>query len=73
MSIKTWDEEERPREKLMEQGPSSLTNTELLAILLRSGTSRQSAIDLARSILAACQGSLTTLAQAGPGQLTRIE
>lgn len=73
MSIKTWDEEERPREKLMEQGPSSLTNTELLAILLRSGTSRQSAIDLARSVLAACQGSLTTLAQAGPGQLTRIE
>ena len=73
MSIKTWDEEERPREKLMEQGPSSLTNTELLAILLRSGTSRRSAIDLARSVLAACQGSLTTLAQAGPGPLTRIE
>ena len=73
MSIKTWDEEERPREKLMEQGAAALTNTELLAILLRSGTSHLSAIDLARSIISACEGSLGTLAVASPAQLTRIE
>ena len=36
-SIKTWNEEERPREKLMQRVASALTNTELLAILLRSG------------------------------------
>lgn len=41
----------RPREKLVEKGPSGLTNIELLAILLRTGRSGKSALDLARDIL----------------------
>ena len=71
-SIKTWNEEERPREKLMQQGAASLTNTELLAILLRSGTPDKSAIDLARDVMARCEGRLTVLAREGTAALTTV-
>ncbi|MDP1852906.1 MAG: DNA repair protein RadC [Candidatus Omnitrophota bacterium] len=50
-SIKNWPEEDRPREKLLKNGEHTLSNSELLAILLRSGVKGQSAIDLARKIL----------------------
>lgn len=69
-SIKTWSEEERPREKLMLQGSSALTDTELLAILLGSGTHRQTAVDLARDLIAAAGGRLDALSRMEPRQLT---
>ncbi len=50
-SIKNWPKDERPREKLFKSGEHTLSNTELLAILLRSGVKGQSAVDLARKIL----------------------
>lgn len=50
-AIKNWPEDERPREKLFKAGEHTLSNTELIAILLRSGTHGQSAIDLSRKIL----------------------
>ncbi|MBL7131017.1 MAG: DNA repair protein RadC [Candidatus Omnitrophica bacterium] len=50
-SIKNWPEDERPREKLLKFGEHTLSNTELIAILLRSGVKGQSAIDLSRKIL----------------------
>lgn len=50
-SIKNWPLDERPREKLFKHGEHSLSNSELLAILLRSGTKGQSALDLARSLM----------------------
>ena len=50
-SIKTWPEDDRPREKLLKKGAKSLSNSELLAILLRTGTSGVSAIDLARKVM----------------------
>ncbi len=49
--IKTWPKDDRPREKLLKNGERSLSNSELLAILLRTGMKGQSAIDLARKIL----------------------
>ncbi len=49
--IKNWPKDERPREKLLREGEHRLSNTELLAILLRSGVRGESAIDLARKIL----------------------
>jgi DNA repair protein RadC len=49
--IKNWPEDDRPREKLLKKGAGALSNSELLAILLRTGTSGSSAIDLARKIL----------------------
>src|SRR3989338_3014778 len=49
--IKSWPEDDRPREKLLKKGAGALSNSELLAILLRTGTHGTSAIDLARNIL----------------------
>jgi len=49
--IKNWPEDDRPREKLLKKGAGTLSNSELLAILLRTGTQGTSAIDLARKIL----------------------
>ncbi|MFA5287554.1 MAG: DNA repair protein RadC [Candidatus Omnitrophota bacterium] len=49
--IKSWPKDDRPREKLFKSGEHSLTNTELIAILLRSGSRGRSALDLARDIL----------------------
>jgi len=50
-SIKNWAEDERPREKLLHKGPGALSDAELLAILISSGTKERSALDLARDIL----------------------
>jgi len=50
-AIKSWPAEERPRERLLAHGPAALTTAELLAILLRTGTGGQSAVELARSLL----------------------
>jgi DNA repair protein RadC len=50
-SIRNWPSDDRPREKLLKKGPGALTNSELLAILLRTGVAGTSAIDLARQIV----------------------
>lgn len=51
MGIKDWPAEDRPREKLLLRGPAALTDAELLAIFLRTGTPGKSAVDLARELL----------------------
>jgi len=51
MSIKHWPSAERPREKLLKHGAENLSDAELLAIFLRTGTRGQSAVDLARNLL----------------------
>jgi DNA repair protein RadC len=51
MSIRDWPENERPREKLLHSGATALSEAELLAILLRTGTRGQSALDVARRLL----------------------
>lgn len=50
-SIKSWAEEDRPREKMLAKGKESLSNAELIAILIGSGNSNESAVDLSRRIL----------------------
>lgn len=50
-SIKQWPEQERPRERLLSQGASSLSDAELLAIFLRSGSQQHSAVELARILI----------------------
>ena len=60
MSITDWPAGERPREKLLQRGASSLSDAELLAIFLRTGVRGKSAVDLARGLLTHC-GSLTQL------------
>ncbi len=49
--IKDWPEDERPREKLMALGPSELSDSELLAILFRTGSQQFTAVDLAKTVL----------------------
>ena len=51
MAIKDWHQDERPREKLLQKGAESLSDSEILAILLRTGTKDQSAIELARGLI----------------------
>ena len=63
MSIRNWPAAERPREKLLEHGASSLSDAELLAIFLRTGVSGKSAVDLARHLLTEF-GSLRALLEA---------
>lgn len=60
-TIKQWAAEDRPREKLMNQGVRSLSNTELLAILIRSGTRNTTALELARQILKMANDNLQNL------------
>lgn len=63
MSIRDWPAAERPREKLLQQGAAALSDAELLAIFLRTGVVGQSAVDLARFLLADF-GSLRALLEA---------
>ncbi|OUS15518.1 hypothetical protein A9Q88_10710 [Gammaproteobacteria bacterium 50_400_T64] len=63
MTIKNWPEGERPREKLINQGPRALSDAELLAIFLRTGITGLSAVDLARELLIQF-GSISTLLNA---------
>ena len=51
LSIKHWPEQERPRERLIQQGAASLSDAELLAIFLRSGSKQHSAVELSRLLL----------------------
>jgi len=51
MGIKNWPEQERPREKLLSKGASTLSDAELIAIFLRSGVKGKSALDMARDLL----------------------
>jgi len=61
LSINNWSEEDRPREKLAAMGAQSLTNAELLAILISSGNTEESAVDLMKKILADCDNRLNVL------------
>jgi DNA repair protein RadC len=56
MAIRDWPRDERPREKLLEKGAAALSDAELLAILLRTGTRGSSALDLARDVLKSFRG-----------------
>ncbi len=62
-SIKAWNHDDRPREKMLHKGAGSLSDAELLAILIGSGTPEKSAVELARNILSIAGNSLDNLAQ----------
>ncbi len=70
LSINQWAEEDRPREKLMKHGAATLTNAELLAILIGSGSQDESAVDLMKRVLADCGNNLNTLGKKTIDELT---
>ena len=61
LNINQWAEEDRPREKMMALGAEALSNAELLAILIGSGSTKESAVDLMKKVLNDCHNSLNTL------------
>lgn len=61
LNINQWAEEDRPREKLMRLGPSALSDAELLAILVGSGSPKEDAVTLMKRILSDCKNNLNTL------------
>jgi DNA repair protein RadC len=63
LSIKQWAEDDRPREKMMMKGRNSLSDAELLAILIGSGTREESALDLAKRVLSSVNDNLAELAR----------
>ncbi len=71
VSIRDWPENERPREKLLARGAAALSDAELLAIFLRTGTRGKSALDLARDLVAH-HGELRALFRADQKTFTRI-
>ncbi|MFQ3579714.1 MAG: DNA repair protein RadC [Bacteroidales bacterium] len=71
--IKQWAMDDRPREKMIEKGASALSNAELLAILLGSGNTEESAVEVAKKILAQAQNSLNILGTMELNDITRIK
>lgn len=61
LNINQWAEEDRPREKMMALGPQALSDAELLAILIGSGSAEEDAVTLMKRILADCNNNLNTL------------
>ena len=70
LNINQWAEEDRPREKLMRLGADALSNAELLAILIGSGNTKESAVDLMKRVLSDCSNNLNTLGKMSISQLT---
>lgn len=73
ISIKEWSEEDRPREKMMVRGAHALTKAELLAIIIGSGTTKKSAVELMSEILDDCNGSLANLSKMSLEALTTYD
>lgn len=73
LSIKNWATDDRPREKLQAKGLQSLSDAELLAIIIGSGTRETSAVELARHILTQAGNNLGMLGKKSVSDLTRIK
>lgn len=61
LNITQWAEEDRPRERMASLGAEALSNAELLAILIGSGSKKESAVELMKRLLADCNNNLNTL------------
>lgn len=72
-AIRQWDKDDRPREKLIRHGAGALSKSELMAILIGSGSSGESAVALMRRILSDCGGSLSELGRQDFAALCRYK
>ncbi len=72
MSINNWKTEERPREKMYAAGAASLNDSELLAVILGSGTKNKNAVEVARTLLLTANNSLKTLSKLSFEELCAI-
>ncbi len=69
--ITAWDDSDKPREKMMLKGKSALSDAELIAILMGSGNTKETAVDLAKRILKENQNNLLELSRKSIAELTR--
>lgn len=72
-SIKHWSDDDKPREKLVHKGKSILSNAELIAILIGSGSRDESAVELSKRILASVNNNLNDLGKLSVKQLTQFK
>lgn len=73
VKIKEWKVDERPREKMMISGANSLDNTELLAIILRTGIKSETAVDVSRKLLSLAGNSLSALSKISIEKMCSID
>ena len=73
LTIKEWSVQDRPREKYAKNGAVALSDAELIAILLRTGNTAESAVDLAKKLLATSGNSLNALSDMSLRELSRIK
>jgi len=72
LSIKSWAEEDQPREKLLLKGKAALSDAELITILLRTGVTGSSALDIAKKIINHVNGDLNTLGKLSVSELKKL-
>jgi len=72
-TIKNWSPDDQPREKLRDKGQSSLSDAELIAILIGSGNKSESAVDLSKRILASTDNNLNALGKLSLKQLMKFK
>ncbi|MFP5471286.1 MAG: RadC family protein [Bacteroidia bacterium] len=73
LSIKTWAEDDRPREKLSTKGRAALSDAELIAILIGSGSKNESAVDLSKRILQSVGNNLSALGSLSINDLMKFK
>src|SRR6266705_2686705 len=71
-SIKEWAKDDRPREKLLSKNPGALSDSELIAILIRTGTREHSAVELAKQVLKLGKNNLQELGKVSVQDLMKI-
>lgn len=73
ISIKDWNADDRPREKLLLKGRESLSDAELIAVLIGSGNREENAVELSKRILASVNNNLNQLSRLGVNDLMRFK
>lgn len=73
ITIKSWKEEDQPREKLIQQGRRALSDAELIAILIGSGSKNESAVELSKRILNTFENDLNQLAKLSVQELSQFK
>ena len=72
MKMKELCLDDRPREKLLDKGASALSNAELLAMMIRTGTGKMNAVDVARTLLQTADGRLNAISEMSPEKLCAV-
>jgi DNA repair protein RadC len=72
LSIKSWAEDDRPREKMLTKGRAAMSDSELLAILIATGSTNKSALDLAKECLALAKNDLGKLSRMSVPELCKV-